>query len=175
MLWDGTYSFLSLSEKTRKSNRLQMSLQRQHFLLSYFKDPECWSGQGLNPRPPAQQTGALPTELTRLHQRGNALIVFNIFPTNSPRKCIKNSLANLYVDIGDYRAKWEPNLIGWKTIFTDSQTLTCPRLHKVCLSSRSVDTNHLGKLCMSFLVNENPSPFLPYPFHPPCNTHVINN
>ena len=30
-----------------------------------FKDPECWSGRDLNPRPPAQQTGALPTELTR--------------------------------------------------------------------------------------------------------------
>ena len=28
-----------------------------------FKDPECWSGRGLNPRPPAQ-SGALPTELT---------------------------------------------------------------------------------------------------------------
>ena len=27
---------MSLSEKTRKSNRLQMSLERQHFLLSYF-------------------------------------------------------------------------------------------------------------------------------------------
>ena len=39
-----------------------MSLQRQHFLLSYFKDPECCYGRGLNPRPPAQQTGALPTE-----------------------------------------------------------------------------------------------------------------
>ena len=34
MLCDGTYGFLSLSEKTRKSNRLQMSLQRQHFLPS---------------------------------------------------------------------------------------------------------------------------------------------
>ena len=30
-----------------------------------FKDPECWSGRGLNPRPPARQTGALPAELTR--------------------------------------------------------------------------------------------------------------
>ena len=29
--------FSSLSEKTRKCNRLQMSLQRQHFLLSYLK------------------------------------------------------------------------------------------------------------------------------------------
>ena len=65
VLWDGTYGFSSLSEKTRKSNHLQMSLQRQHFLLSYFKDPECWSGRGSNPWPPAQQTGALPTEPTR--------------------------------------------------------------------------------------------------------------
>ena len=65
VLRDRTYSFSSLSEKTRKSNHLQMSLQRQHFLRIYFKDPGCWSGRGLNPRPPARQTGALPTELTR--------------------------------------------------------------------------------------------------------------
>ena len=26
---------------------------------------KCWSGLGLNPRPPVQQTGALRTELTR--------------------------------------------------------------------------------------------------------------
>ena len=37
VLWDGTSGLSSLSEKTRKSNRLQMSLQRQHFLLSYLK------------------------------------------------------------------------------------------------------------------------------------------
>ena len=37
MLWDGTYGFSSLFEKTRMPNRLQMSLQRQHFLLSYLK------------------------------------------------------------------------------------------------------------------------------------------
>ena len=37
VLWDGTYSFPSLSEKTRKSIHLQMSLQRQPFLLSYLK------------------------------------------------------------------------------------------------------------------------------------------
>ena len=29
-----------------------------------FKDPECWSGRGLNPRRSARQSGALPTELT---------------------------------------------------------------------------------------------------------------
>ena len=39
VLWDGTYGFSSLSEKTRKSNHLQMSLQRQHFLLSCLKTP----------------------------------------------------------------------------------------------------------------------------------------
>ena len=54
-----------LIRETRKSNHLQMSLQRQHFHSQLFKDPEYWSGRGLNPRPPAQQTGALPTELTR--------------------------------------------------------------------------------------------------------------
>ena len=34
VLWDGTNGFSSLSETTRKSNRLQMSLLGQHFLLS---------------------------------------------------------------------------------------------------------------------------------------------
>ena len=38
-LWDGTYVFSSLSEKIRKSNCLQMSLQRQLFLLSHLKTP----------------------------------------------------------------------------------------------------------------------------------------
>ena len=37
VLCDEMYGFLSLSEKTRKSNRLQMLSQRQHFLLSYLK------------------------------------------------------------------------------------------------------------------------------------------
>ena len=36
-LWDGTYGLSSLSEKTRKSNHLQMLLQRQHFLFRYLK------------------------------------------------------------------------------------------------------------------------------------------
>ena len=39
-----------------------------------FKDPECWSGQGLGPRPPARQTNALPTELTR--QKDKAILLF---------------------------------------------------------------------------------------------------
>ena len=44
---DGVYGLSSLSEKTRKSNHLQMSLQRQHILLSYLKTLMCWSGLGL--------------------------------------------------------------------------------------------------------------------------------
>ena len=62
---DGTYGFLSLSKRTRKPKHLQMSLQRQHFLLSYFEDTECWSSRGLNLQSPTYRTGALPSELTR--------------------------------------------------------------------------------------------------------------
>ena len=47
------------------SNHLQIWLQRQHILLSYFKTLSVGPVWGSNPRPPAQQTGALPTELTR--------------------------------------------------------------------------------------------------------------
>ena len=36
-LWDKVSGLSSLSEKTRKSNHLQMLLQRKHFLLSYLK------------------------------------------------------------------------------------------------------------------------------------------
>ena len=43
VLWDATYGLSSLSEKTRKSNHLQMSLQRQHFLLSYLKTLSVWT------------------------------------------------------------------------------------------------------------------------------------
>ena len=39
------------------------------FFSVIFKDPECWSGRGSNPWPPALQTGALPTELTRRQLR----------------------------------------------------------------------------------------------------------
>ena len=32
-------------------------------VITVIKDPECWSGGGLNLRPPARQSGALPTEV----------------------------------------------------------------------------------------------------------------
>ena len=60
---DRAYDLSSLSEKTRTSNHLQMSLQKQHVLLSYFKTLSVGPVWGLNPRLPAQQSGALPTEL----------------------------------------------------------------------------------------------------------------
>ena len=63
-LKDGAYSLSTLSEKTRKSNCLQMLLRRQHFLLSYLKTLRVGPGRGLNPQPPTQQTGAYPIELT---------------------------------------------------------------------------------------------------------------
>ena len=62
VLWDGTYGFSSLSEKTRKSNHLQMSLQRQHFLLSYLKTRSVGLARVWTPRLPTRQTGALPTD-----------------------------------------------------------------------------------------------------------------
>ena len=66
VLWDGTYGFSSSSEKTRKSNHLQMLLQRQHFLLSYLKTLSVGpAGVWTGPRTPARHTGALQTEPTR--------------------------------------------------------------------------------------------------------------
>ena len=57
-LWDGAHGLSSLSEKTRKSNRLQMLLQKAALSSQLFKDRVCWSGRGLNLQPAAQQTGA---------------------------------------------------------------------------------------------------------------------
>ena len=50
-LWDRAYGISSLSKKTRKTNHLQMSLQRQYFSTQLFKDNECWSGQSLESNP----------------------------------------------------------------------------------------------------------------------------
>ena len=47
----------TISKKTRRSNHLQMSLQRQHFLLSYFTNHKCWSCRDLIQGPPAYTVG----------------------------------------------------------------------------------------------------------------------
>ena len=50
VLGDETHGFSSLSEKTRKGNHLQLSLQRQNFLLSYFKTLSVyWVRSGFEP------------------------------------------------------------------------------------------------------------------------------
>ena len=58
-LWDGAYGLSSLSEKFHQKVNPFADV-----ITKLFKDPDCWSGRGLNLRPPAQQTGAYPTELT---------------------------------------------------------------------------------------------------------------
>ena len=52
-LWDRAYGLSSLSEETTESN--QMSLQKQHFLLSYLKTLIVGLTGILNPQPPAQE------------------------------------------------------------------------------------------------------------------------
>ena len=61
-LWDGTSRLSALSEKTRKSNHLQMKLQKQHFLLSYLKTLSVGPVGVSNSRSPASQPGAQPSE-----------------------------------------------------------------------------------------------------------------
>ncbi len=51
---DGAYGLSSLSEKTRISNHLKMSLQRQHILLRYFKTLSVSPIWESNQRPPAR-------------------------------------------------------------------------------------------------------------------------
>ena len=57
---------------------LHMSFERQHFRAQLFKDPECWSGRGLNLRPPARQTSAYPIELTGKRSTRQALILMAV-------------------------------------------------------------------------------------------------
>ena len=69
--WEtGPTFFFSLCEKTRKSNCLQISLQRQHFLLSYLKN--------LSVGPAGVQTRDLPLsrpELSQLSQTRCGIIL----------------------------------------------------------------------------------------------------
>ena len=64
-LWDGTYGFSSLSEKTSMSNHIADVITMAALSSQLFKDHECWSGRGLNLRPTSRQTGARTAELAR--------------------------------------------------------------------------------------------------------------
>ena len=95
VLWDGTYGSSSLSEKTRKSNRLQMSLQRQHFLLSYLKT--------LSVGPAGVRTHDLPHGSPVLNQLsqpvGGCSVVFSIL--SNLYRCSGND----FVIFASFRAK----------------------------------------------------------------------
>ena len=58
--------------------------QRQHILLSYFKTLSVGPVWGSNPRPPAQQTGALPTELTRRRISPTFVLCLGLFSSSKP-------------------------------------------------------------------------------------------
>ena len=65
VLRDGAYGLSSLSEKTIESNHSVADVITKAALSTrLFREPECWSGQGSNPQPPATWCDTQPTELT---------------------------------------------------------------------------------------------------------------
>ena len=95
-LWRGAYGLSSLSEKTIVSNHLQMSLQRQHFLLSCLKTlcrPPA--------RPPARHPGAQPNEQP-VRGKGNA-------------ECLPNFVAFTGWNLRSSHQKWK-NLVWYLLI-----------------------------------------------------------
>ena len=78
---DWTYGLTSLSEKTQRSNHLQMLEQRQHLLLNYFKN--------LSVGPAGNRTQASRTvnwHLTRLTRRRSVYEVLKNGSLFSPRQ-----------------------------------------------------------------------------------------
>ena len=57
---------------------------------SVIKDCECWSGRALNLRPPAQQTGAYPIELTGRRKNLSFECAFELCQFNESRYCFGN-------------------------------------------------------------------------------------
>ena len=77
--------FIVLIREDQKVKPLADVFTKAALSLQLFKDPECWSGRGLNPRPPVQQTDAYPFELT------GRRLVYHL--------CIKHSCLNLAFDL----------------------------------------------------------------------------
>ena len=108
LLWSGAYGISSLSEKTKKFNRLQMSFHRQQFLLSNLKTLRWW--------PPGWQTGAYPIKLI-----GRRLIV----KVNERTREFKNSFS---VRIRFLPCKAISSTLEWLPSQQDSETKgNCPR------------------------------------------------
>ena len=56
--------FIDLIREDQKVKLFADVITKAALSPQLFKDPECWSGRGLNLQPPTQQTGAYPIELT---------------------------------------------------------------------------------------------------------------
>ena len=63
-LYEGSSDSSTFSKKSGESNHLQMSIRREHFLLSYLKTLSVGPAVVLNLRPPAQWPNAQTTEQT---------------------------------------------------------------------------------------------------------------
>ena len=90
-----------------------MSLQRQHFLLSY-------SNSDSNSRPPARQTGALPTE--PIQEAIDDLLLPTLFGQTEPlpsdlRQLATLTLAQVGLDVPDLRFE-APQLFAASTFIT---------------------------------------------------------
>ena len=64
VLWDGPMIFHPYLRRL-ESLTIANVITKAALSSQLSKDPECWSGWGLDLWPPAQQTGLLPPELTR--------------------------------------------------------------------------------------------------------------
>ena len=109
VLWDGSYSFSSLPEKTKKSNHLQMSVQKRQFL---------WSCQGLNSQPWGDTQGLHCKYPGELHTIPYNFVI---------RNCMELSRRLFFISLGaadfvtyDHREVFFPtpfcqeNVIIWK-------------------------------------------------------------
>ena len=164
-LWDGAYGLSSLCEKTRKSNRLQIDVITKAALSpQLFKDPVCWSGRGLSLRPPAQQTGAYPDELTERRNR-KPMTVGNVQRYSRKKKSnwkiqrrerdlfriilnqvkMFKSLESDVNDLPKFFSRWQDDRLDLIDLIDDSITVITPvkqiiwKFHKMRLSICGAD------------------------------------
>ena len=122
MLWDGTYRFSSLFEKSRKSNHLYMSLHRQHFLLNHLKTLSVGpTGVWTHDLPLSRPTLSHWTELTRRQFLGTSF---------DPEICqpIKEGEASLNCPI----VRWD-NIPNLSVPLTTSKWKICNHIIGTCI------------------------------------------
>ena len=89
-----TFGFSSLSE-IRKSNHLQVSLQRHHFLLNYFKTLSVGPAGFWTCETPL--AGALPSDITRRRYTGCNVVVFWAFFYSNCLWLVDRAEKNIYL------------------------------------------------------------------------------